>query len=338
MKNPFFTSVDVMKLTKDVLAYQPDDATITTIVANIKRDINPQFIAISVPLNASSEYATPPAPRTAESFTAVWCDAIHKAGMHVLFRGTLCELEGIYGFPKVVGSQRVTPGSLLTKINSAITNNPNWFADGDEFAPLPERTEMIFQDSTAFLTNLPYGYAQFFIYLMDTDAYAFTSINKRVGVCLTANNFTEVASGWIPREMFDRAGVVAIDHYPQTPDALAADIRAIHAKIGLPVVLEEWGNYWDGTPLKPFLDVIGVLHTEGTLAGFNYWGAWPGAVEGLLNDDWTVNARGKELGVFFASLNAPDCCDTLKQVRTELYSPAKGRMERLKKIVTRVIG
>lgn len=37
MKHPFFTSVDVMKLTKDVLAHQPDDQTITTIVTNIKR-------------------------------------------------------------------------------------------------------------------------------------------------------------------------------------------------------------------------------------------------------------------------------------------------------------
>ncbi len=303
MTQPFLTSIDIMKWTKDTLAHQPDDATIQKLVTTIKRDINPAYIAIAVPLNPTSEYPAnqTPAPRTAEAFTKALCDTIHNAGMNVLFRGTLCELEGIYGFAKAVGDKRVDPALLALKVVHVIHDHPDWFGDGDEWAPLPERTENIFQDSTAFLTNLPQGYADFFLAIMGASANAFQAINKRVGTGLIANNYTEVASGWIPRALFDRAGVVAIDHYARTPDALYNDIKALHDRIGLPVFLEEWGNYWDDAPLKPYLDVLGRLADEGILTGFNYWGAWPGAVEGLLNDDLTVNARGKEVAAFFAS-------------------------------------
>ena len=303
MTQPFLTSIDIMKWTKDTLTHQPDDATIQKLVATIKRDINPQYVAIAVPLNPTSEYPAnqTPASRTAEAFTKSLCDAIHAAGMNALFRGTLCELEGIYDFQKVVGDKRLNPNSLIAKITSAIHANPGWFADGDQFAPLPERTENIFQDSTAFLTNLPQGYADFFIALMDAEDTAFKDIGKKVGTSLIANNYTEVASGWLPRALFDRAGVVAVDHYARTPDALYNDIKALHDRIGLPVFLEEWGNYWDITPLKPYLDALGRLADEGILTGFNYWGAWSGPAEGLLNDDLTINARGKEVATFFAS-------------------------------------
>jgi hypothetical protein len=303
MTQPFLTSIDIMKWTKDTLTHQPDDATIQKLVTTIKRDINPAYVAIAVPLNPTSEYPAgqTPAPRTAEAFTKALCDTIHAAEMKVLFRGTLCELEGIYDFQKVVGDKRVDPNSLIAKITNAIRTNPSWFADGDQFAPLPERTENIFQDSTAFLTNLPQGYADFFVALIDAMDAAFKSISKKVGTTLIANNYTEVASGWIPRRLFDRTAEVAIDHYARTPDALYNDIKTIHDRLGLPVFLEEWGNYWDTTPLKPYLDTLGRLADEGILTGFNYWGAWPGATEGLLSDDLTVNARGKEVAAFFAS-------------------------------------
>ena len=303
MTHPFLTSIDIMKWTKDTLTHQPDDATIQKLIATIKRDLNPQYVAIAVPLNPTSEYpaSQAPAPRTAEAFTKSLCDAIHAAGMNVLFRGTLCELEGIYDFQKAVGDKRITPSTLVATITSIIRANPSWFADGDQFAPLPERTENIFQDSTAFLINLPQGYADFFIALMDATDTAFKSISRKVGTSLIANNYTEVASGWLPRALFDRAGVVAVDHYARTPDALYNDIKVIHDRSGLPVFLEEWGNYWDTTPLKPCLDALGRLADEGILMGFNYWGAWPAATEGLLNDDLTVNARGREVAAFFAS-------------------------------------
>lgn len=303
MTQPFTTTIDIMKWTKDALTHQPDDATIQKLIATIRRDINPQFVAIAVPLNPTSEYPANqiPAPRTVEAFTQFLCNTIHAAGMNVLFRGTLCELEGIYDFQKVVGDKRVAPNNLISKITAAVYNNAGWFADGDQFAPLPERTENIFQDSTAFLTNLPQGYADFFVTLIDAMDAAFKSFGKKVGTTLIANNYTEVTSGWIPRRLFDRTAEVAIDHYARTPDALYNDIKATHDRIGLPVFLEEWGNYWDATPLKPFLDVLGRLADEGILTGFNYWGAWPGAQEGLLNDDLTINDRGREVAAFFAS-------------------------------------
>ena len=331
MTQPFLTSIDIMKWTKDVLTHQPDDVTVQRLIATIKRDINPSHIAIAVPLNPTSEYpeGQKPAPRTAEGFTQFLCDTIHDAGMNVLFRGTLCELEGIYGFEKAVGSRRVEPLVLMRKVAGAISANPDWFRDGDEFAPLPERTENIFQDSTAFLTDLPQGYANFFEVLTMKEEAAVLGIRKKVGLHLIANNYTEVASGWIPRSLFDHAGVVAIDHYARTPEALYSDIKAIHERLGLPVFLEEWGNYWDDAPLKPFLDVLGRLADEGILTGFNYWGAWPGAQEGLLNDDLTINDRGREVAAFFASHQR-------RQTFTGVIPRTRTSVRRMKRGVLRV--
>ena len=331
MTQPFLTSIDLMKWTKDVLTHQPDDATIQRLIATIKRDLNPSHVAIAVPLNPTSEYpkGQKPSPRTAEAFTQFLCDTIHDAGMNVLFRGTLCELEGIYGFEQVVGDKRVDPDSLVRKVASTIDNNPGWFKDGDEWAPLPERTENIFQDSTAFLTDLPGMYSAFFLAIMGTCSGSFSKTGKRVGTRLIANNYTEVASGWIPRSLFDHAGVVAIDHYARTPEALYSDIKAIHERLNLPVFLEEWGNYWDDAPLKPFLDALGRLADEGILTGFNYWGAWPGTKEGLLSDDLTINDRGREVAAFFASRQR-------RQTFTGVIPRTRTSVKRLKRGTLRV--
>lgn len=323
--------VDVMKFTKDTVTNQPDDATIQNIVQTLTVHIRPTHIAMSTPLDGSTDYPTggTPSPRSAENFTQLWADTIHANGARVLWRGTWSGIEGIYNFPARVGANRFPTGTAasaptdgattwLGKTYAYIVNHPSYFADGDIWAPLPERTEGIFQDSTSFLPHdgagIQANYANFFIDLQKVSAAAFEVIGKRVQTGWTAQNFSEVKSGWLPNSLFDAAGIVVVDHYGITHTAaeMESDLRAVSTQRGKQVFLQEWGDYWnsglDATSRNAYLQnmyaVFQKLANEGILAGFNYWGGWDNNAEGILsaaNGVYSINDRGILLSQFFGA-------------------------------------
>lgn len=324
-------SVDVMKFTKDTLTNQPSDATIQGIVKTLTSNIHPTHIAISTPLDATADYpaGSTPSPRTAEAFTQTWADSIHANGARVLWRGTWSGIEGIYNFPARVGTNRFPTGTFasaptdgnttwLGKTYAYIVNHPTYFADGDIWAALPERTEGIFQDATSFLpyngAGIQANYANFFIDLQKVSAAAFGVIGKRVQTGWTAQNFSEVKSGWLPSSLYDAAGIIVVDHYGITHTAteMESDLRAISTRQNKQVFLQEWGDYWnaglDATTRKAYLQsmyaVFQKLSNEGILAGFNYWGGWDNNAEGILtatNGVYTINDRGSLLSQFFGA-------------------------------------
>jgi hypothetical protein len=323
-----YRGVDLMKYTKDTMANQPSDAAIENIVSTVISSINPTHVSISTPLDSTSAYPNTPAPRTSEAFTLKWTNAIHSKGKKVLFRGTFSGIEGIYSFPKLDGADRLPAGTKesaitdgdatwLGKIYKYIISNPALFADGDVWAILPERTEGIFQDSTSFLPHdgagIQSNYVNFFIDLKAVSDMAFTKIGKKVVTGLTANNYTEIASTWLPGALFENSGMLVIDHYAPTPEGMEADIRKIYNMHRKPVFLQEWGDYWNaGMPLDQRLAYLNSMYAvwqrlinEKILVGFNYWGAWPGDLEGILvdsgNNNYSINARGQLLAKFFAA-------------------------------------
>jgi hypothetical protein len=324
-------SVDVMKLTKDVVTHQPGADVINAVVKNLKIVVGPSHIAISVPLDPSGDYppSSTPAPQSAEAFTQTWCDAIHGAGMGVLFRGTFCGIEGLYGFTQRVGSKRLLPWSAwIDKSVIYILNNSRFFQAGDIWAPLPERTEGIFQDATSFLPyddppGIQQTYVDFFGSLQDRSVNAFAAIGRQVEAGLAANNYSEVASGWLMQSLFDHAGVAAFDHYGlnHTPAEMDADLRSIYGRRRQGMFLQEWADYWNGKPppdpvaetsyLENMYGVCQQLVNEGKLEGFNYWGGWPGAAESILNSDFSLNYRGNVLARFFRGQIAPHTTDLL---------------------------
>ncbi len=312
-----FTSVDIMKLTKDVLTNQPSDADIASVV-NALSKLNVKYIAIAVPMDASVDYpaSNKPAPRTAEAFTQAWADAIHKAGIKVLWRGTWSGVEGIYNFKKLVGPARVDSSVWLNKTSAYITSHPIYFQDGDIWAPMPERTEGIFQDSTSFLPyvgGIQANYVNFFNSLKTTSDAAFAQINKAVITGWTANNFSEVKSGWMPASLYSSAGLISVDYYgtKHTPQEMRVDLTAVYQKTHRQIFLQEWSDYWDGNlsiaARQAYLDsmyaVFQQLANKGILAGFNYWGGWSNSVESILDKTpagYQLNARGLQLADFFA--------------------------------------
>lgn len=322
--------VDVMKFTKDTMTNQPSDQEIQNIVSAVK-SMNVTHISVSIPMDSDADYPAggKPSPRTSAALAQKWADTIHGAGLKVIWRGTWSGIEGIYGFPKRVGANRFPTGLAATaetdgsntwlgKTYQYILNNPNLFQAGDVWAPLPERTEGIFSDSTSFLPHTSPGlqtnFVNFFNDLKTVSDRAFSRLG-RTGVLtgMTANNYSEVVSGWLPQSLFDVNGIVAIDYYGINHSAaeMEYDIRNMFKTRGKPVFLQEWGDYWNSgmsqTDRAQYLtgvySVIERLANEGVLAGFNYWGGWDNSAEGVLTRTATgygLNYRGELLKNLFA--------------------------------------
>lgn len=332
--------VDVMKYTKDVMTNQPGDKEIENIVSALK-SLNITHIALSIPLDKTTDYpsSNKPAPRTAEAFTQKWADAIHSAGLNIIWRGTYSGIEGIYDFEKKSGDKRLPAGTAasaetdgektwLGKLYSYIISNPSFFASGDVWAPLPERTEGIFQDSTSFLpydgAGIQANYANFFIDLKKVSDRAFSKIGKNVITGMSANNYSEIASGWLPQSLFDAIGYVVVDYYgdKHTPEEMERDLRSIAARTGKPVFLQEWGDYWTGdmsvesrtSYLRSIYAVIEKLAKEGVIIGFNSWTGWTDAQESILErttDGVKINYAGSVLAELFAkNIRAPEDHDS----------------------------
>jgi len=327
-----FISVDVMKFTKDRVRNQPGIDEINSIVKALAR-LHPRYIAISVPMDTSTDYPDPkPSPLTAEDYTKAWADAIHGAGINVLWRQPFCGIEGLYNFPKLVGTARFPTGTSdsaptdgqstwLGKIYSYITSHPDFFQTGDIWAPLPERTENIFRDETSFLSYdglIQSNYVEFFMRIKEVSDKAFASINKE-GIITgwSANNFSEVNSGWLYSSLFDSAGLVSADYYgtSHTPQEMYDALVRVYTRTGRQIFLQEWSDYWNlgqnaadrEKYLKIMYEVFYLLHLQGILAGFNYWGGWDNDAEGILtkNSDgqYVLNQRGLLLANFFARVS-----------------------------------
>ncbi len=323
-------SVDVMKYTKDVVTSQPSDADIDNLVDTLK-SMNITHIAIAIPMDETGSYPSTgkPSPRTAEDFTQKWADTVHGKGLKIIWRGTFSGIEGLYRFTKRVGSNRFPAGTAasaptdgsstwLGKMYQYISGHPSYFADGDIWAPLPERTEGIFSDSTSFL---PYGgagiqanYMSFFDDVKEVSDKAFATTGKHPITGLSANNYSEVASTWLWKSMFETAGYVAVDYYgtSHTPSEMDRDMRLIAAYAGKPVFLQEWGDYWNkyldqgsrSAYLESIYAVMNNLVRDGVLVGFNSWTGWVGTAEGILTKDssgYHLNYAGDILAKFFST-------------------------------------
>ena len=321
-------SADVMKYTKDVMMHQLTDKRIDNLVATLKTlDIN--YIALAIPMDASSDYpeGNRPAPRDAYAFTQKWADAVHSHGLHILWRGTWSGLEGLNGFPKLVGDKRFPAGTADSAANDGdatwlgktwryIVTNPRFFEAGDIWAPLPERTEDIFQDAKSFLPysgpGIQANYSTFFTDLKRVSEMAFTKIGKTVICGLTTNNYTEVKSGWIPQSLYDVQGITVIDYYgsSHSPEEMESDIRQMYAMHKKPVFVQEWSDYWNSqippcersAYLKRIYGNMQKLAAEGMLTGFNYWGGWDNTTESVITEDasgFHLNYRGELLREFF---------------------------------------
>ena len=228
----------------------------------------------------------------------LWAKDIHDAGLLVTWRSAHQNMEGLYGAEKYVGTLRKPPQFWIDEAVNAFNLIKDSIKAGDEEAIYPERTEGIFQDSTAFIgSGLPASYGTFFRDLHDTlDIFLWT-------VGLSANNASEYFSGWMPKLVSDTYGVTVVDHYVDgDPIKFEADVRTLKTKYGKPVYVQE------GSPsrfvkatydqAKTFFNVCKKLDDENLIYGFGSWSGWAGNPESIvdkINGVYSLNDSGKAL-------------------------------------------
>ena len=240
-----------------------------------------------------------------------WLDAIHAKGMKAICRFSHQNMEGTYGQGKYVGPSRQPIQFWIDKSGDMIRELGTSIQSGDEWAVYPERTEGIFQDATSWIwPNTPDNYANAFISIHEGMR---SILPAGVILGMSANNASELLSGWMPKSLSDKYGVVAIDHYVDGDFIkLEADIRKIAQNYGKKVYLQEGAPHRFIAPTdqqaRAYFDVLKRLDADGILYGFNFWGGWQGTPESLLtktNGVWALNSQGEALKAWWTSTPAP---------------------------------
>ena len=284
--------VSAMKLTKDMM-----DEPLSTLEINKYLDLYKSIGATHVDIAQVIGH-----PEYKDS-TTMWMNAVHAKGMSVTLRSAHQNMEfernpdgslkyradgkpaGLYGAEAFVGSNRKPANFWIDEAVNALKDLP-WKA-GDEEAIYPERTEGIFSDDTAFLfEGLPGSYADFFIQLHNAIKDV---VPSGVVVGMSANNASELLSGWMPRSLSDKFGVVVVDHYVDgDPVKYEADIRKINQMYGKPVYVQESAPHRFEVPTHAEADahyaVNKKLADEGILYGYGAWGGWVGNPESVITD------------------------------------------------------
>jgi len=310
--------ISAMKWTKDTHDTPPADAVIDKVIAGIK-STGATNIEVATVLGR---------PNWLEQ-SKRWADRIHAFGS-ATWRCAHQEMEferksdgsitGLYGVTPAIGANRKPQQFYIDLAVQTILANPTLFKDGDEWAIYPERTEGIFNDSSSWISpNTPSAYADFYIRLADASAAAFAQIGKKVTVGLSANNASEVLSGWMPMNIMQKAGYVVVDHYVDGDSArLESDLRTMKSRTGLPIYLQESAPHRMTNPtpemISSYFKALTRLVEDGVLQKFGSWSGWIGNPESIFNSDFTLNAHGQALKAFFTPAVLPTPTTDLKPV------------------------
>ena len=256
-------SIDTMKYSRDLSAEKLTDASFDAI-------IDEQIHNIAKTGATHVGIATPYDERFIPILTR-WVNAARKYNLHVWFRGNFSGWEGWFGFSKISRDEHVR----LTK--DFIITHKNLFEDGDYFTACPECENGGNGDPR--MNGDAEGHRLFLIREFNVATEAFASINKRVSPALHSMNY-DVAK-LIMDKPTTRAlgGIVAIDHYVQSPIKLAKDVREIAEYSGGSVFLGEFGvpipdihgKLSDEQQAIWIQDALNELISEPSLIGLNYW-------------------------------------------------------------------
>lgn len=245
------------------------------------------------------------------AYSKQWADAIHSKGMSVTWRCAHWNMEGLYNQSKFVGTARKPVQFWIdeaVKAAQLLVNN-NLIKLDDEWAIYPERTEGIFQDATSWIdpNGLPGTYGQAFI---DIHNACKAVLTMGVITGMSANNASELFSGWMPAALINYAGVAVVDHYVDgDPVKYEADIRLIKSKYGKAVYVQEGAPSRFTRPTRAQADayyaVNKKLQSEGILADFGSWSGWAGNPESIvdkINNLYQLNDNGLSLQAWWGAV------------------------------------
>jgi Cellulase (glycosyl hydrolase family 5)/Chitobiase/beta-hexosaminidase C-terminal domain len=198
--------VSIMDLTKDLLDNPASQAVITGRI-NCLADAFPQLthILLEIPMNTNAESVTVrghPFAIDPAAYAAMFVTPIRARGLGVLWRGTDCYFEGLYGFPQQNGW---TNAMWDTRATNWFNTNPTLLANGDIVVPFPEA-------DTHQALNIGSTSNQFFITL----ASDLVTVGANNGKTITSGKFSRGFGQSLQHQydsQFTSAGVASMDHY-----------------------------------------------------------------------------------------------------------------------------
>ncbi len=258
-----FKSIDTMKysrdLSKEKLKDPLFDETIDRQVSNIA-NTGATYIAIATPYD---EEFLPMLRR--------WVASARKYKLKVWFRGNFS------GWEKWFGYEKITRDEHIIKTEQFILTNKDLFEDGDVVTACPECENGGPGDPRK--TGDVKGHRQFLIDEYKVTKASFLKIGKKISSNYNSMN-ADVARLVMDKkttEALDK--IVVIDHYVNTPEKLASDIREIAKNSGGDIVLGEFGvpipdingNMTEDEQAQWLDKALGFLTKMEEVAGVSYW-------------------------------------------------------------------
>jgi hypothetical protein len=274
-------AIDTVKYSRDVSREKENDQAFDNVIEAQVREI----------ANTGATHVAVGSPYDAEfiPFLHRWVKFARKYNLKVWFRGNFSGWEGWFDY------QPISREEHLKKLKDFITSNGDLFENGDIFTSCPECENGGSGDPRS--TGDVIGFRNFLIDEYKTTRDAFRLTGKSVITNYYPMN-ADVAKLIMDKETTKAlGGVVVIDHYVDTPDQMASDIKEIANNSGGKIVLGEFGapipdiqGDMDETQQANWIDqTLSRLVKIDSLIGLNYWTSVGGSTE-----IWTENRYAKK--------------------------------------------
>ncbi len=258
-----FQSIDTMKYSRDKAREKLDNPTFDAIIDQQVNEIaktGATHIGIATPYD---EEFLP--------FLKRWVATARKYNLHVWFRGNWSGWEGWFKYP------RITRETHLEMTEQFILSHQDLFEDGDVFSACPECENGGPGDPRH--TGDIQGHRDFLIQEYKITKAAFKKINKNV-----ASNYLSM-NGDVALATMDKPttkaldGIVAVDHYVETPEKLSADLTQLAISSGGKIILGEFGapipdihGEFTQQEQQDWLEkALSLLMNNNNVIGMNYW-------------------------------------------------------------------
>jgi hypothetical protein len=288
-----FQCIDTMKYSRDAARELVADPNLESMVAQemqLIKDAGGTCASVGTPYD---EEFVP--------YLSVWVRQAREKGLNVWFRGNMAGWEGWFDYPKLASTRQHHEG-----IYKFITSHKDLFKPGDIFTPAPEPENGIMgdpRDSDAnremFLKFIPESYSNC--------REAFAKIDTGV-TCGYFSYNGDVARDVVTPDLISQSGnALVVDHFVSDPDNLVKDLRGMHDKFHVPIVLGEFGapindvhGEMDEQGQKDYLSkLLARLYKErGIIQGLNYW-VLRGGSTAMVNPDLTPRPAYDAVKAFY---------------------------------------
>lgn len=284
-------SIDTMKYSRDKAKERLNDRSFDSIIeAQVKAisQTGATHIAIATPYD--KEFLP---------YLTRWVAMARKYYLNVWFRGNFSGWEGWFGYPQTLSREE-----HLRMTREFISQNPTLFANHDAFTPCPECENGGPGDPRQ--TGEREGYRKFLIDEYNAANSEFAAIGKDVAVNYNSMNFDVAKIIMDKQTTASLGGIVAIDHYVDTPDSLVSSVRELARLSGGKIFLGEFGvplpdingDMNEDEQASWVEEALRKLIVEPSVMGVSYW-VNTGGPTGLWNENGTPRKAAKILQSYF---------------------------------------